>query len=106
MDNNLFADLLVSAEEMVAIETGQKKPDAANIHSYEVVNVRAIREASGISRDEFAKLVGTSTETIKSWETKRRNPTGPAQILLRLIESNPTQMITMLTNSSLKLSNS
>ena len=96
MKDELFNDLLASAKEMVSIENGDRKPDADRIHSYDVVDVKAIREAAGKTRDEFALILGTSTETIKSWETKRRNPSGPAQRLLRLIQVNPVAMITVL----------
>lgn len=96
MKDELFNDLLASAQEMVAIEKGQKTPEEGHTHSYNVVDVKAIREAAGKSRDEFAQILGTSAETIKSWETKRRNPAGPAQKLLRLIQTNPTQMVALL----------
>ncbi|MEQ3694100.1 MAG: NadS family protein [Thalassolituus sp.] len=96
MKDELFNDLLASAKEMVAIEDGDSTQKAEHTHNYNVVNVKAIRKATGKSRDEFALILGTSTETIKSWENKRRNPTGPAQKLLRLIQSNPTQMVSVL----------
>jgi|TARA_B110000211_G_scaffold213065_1_gene253211 putative transcriptional regulator len=96
MKDELFNDLLASAKEMVAIECGESTPKDEHIHSYNIVDVKAIRETLGKSRDEFALILGTSTETIKSWENKRRNPTGPAQKLLRLIQSNPTQMVSVL----------
>lgn len=98
MKDELFNDLLASANEMVAIEKGECAPKAEDTHSYNIIDVKAIREALGKSRDEFALIVGTSSETIKSWETKRRNPTGPAQKLLRLIQSNPLQVVSVLEN--------
>ncbi|TNC84571.1 MAG: transcriptional regulator [Thalassolituus sp.] len=98
MKDELFNDLLASANEMVAIEKGERAPKAEDTHSYNIIDVKAIREALGKSRDEFALIVGTSSETIKSWETKRRNPTGPAQKLLRLIQSNPLQVVSVLEN--------
>lgn len=96
MKDALFADLLHSTKEMVEIESGERTANAEQVFSYNVVDVKAIREATGKTRDELAKIIGTSTETIKSWENKRRNPTGPAQKLLRLIQSNPTQMVSVL----------
>ncbi|MGK3295937.1 NadS family protein, partial [Escherichia coli] len=41
-------------------------------------DVRAIRENLNITQSEMAKVLGTSLDTIKSWETGRRNPTGLA----------------------------
>lgn len=37
----------------------------------------------------MAKALGTSVDTIKSWEAKRRNPTVLAAKVLAVIESNP-----------------
>ncbi|MGP7695452.1 NadS family protein, partial [Klebsiella pneumoniae] len=38
---------------------------------------------------EMAKVLGTSLDTIKSWETGRRNPTGLAAKVLATIQANP-----------------
>lgn len=101
MKDALFADLLHSTKEMVEIESGERTANAEQVFSYNVVDVKAIREAAGKTRDELAKIIGTSTETIKSWETKRRNPTGPTQKLLRLIQTNPAAMIAILEEDKL-----
>jgi DNA-binding transcriptional regulator YiaG len=37
----------------------------------------------------MANALGTSIDTIKSWESKRRNPTGLAAKVLALIQTNP-----------------
>ncbi|MGK3295851.1 NadS family protein, partial [Escherichia coli] len=39
---------------------------------YELADVRAIRENLNITQSEMAKVLGTSLDTIKSWETGRR----------------------------------
>lgn len=99
MKDELFADLMASAEEMVAIESGEISPDEKHTYSYKTPDVRAIREAAGKSREEFAQIIGSSEETVKSWENKRRNPTGPSKKLLYLIETNPAQMIKLLVSA-------
>lgn len=97
MKDELFADLLDSAEEMVAIESGQQQPGRQ--HHYQTPDVKAIREASGKSRAEFAEIIGASYESVKSWENQRRNPTGATRKLLTLIEHNPKAMIELLKAS-------
>ncbi|MDX7421099.1 NadS family protein, partial [Klebsiella pneumoniae] len=42
-----------------------------------------------VSQSEMAKALGTSVDTIKSWESKRRNPTGLAAKVLATIKENP-----------------
>jgi len=40
-------------------------------------------------RLQFANAMGTSVDTIRSWETKRRNPTGLAAKVLATLRDNP-----------------
>jgi putative transcriptional regulator len=96
MKDKLFADLMASAEEMIAIESGDKEPEKQFTHSYEILDVKSIREAAGKTREEFALIIGSSEETVKSWENKRRNPSGASKKLLYLIQTNPAQMIELL----------
>lgn len=39
--------------------------------------------------DEFAQALGVSVSSVKSWEAKRTKPSGSAQKLMQLIQSNP-----------------
>lgn len=100
MKDELFDDLLASAEEMVAIENGEQQPAANAIHSYDTLDVKAIRTASGKNQQEFAKIIGASVESVKSWETRRRNPSGTTRKLLTLIEANPKAMIERLATTA------
>ncbi|MDO1821712.1 NadS family protein, partial [Escherichia coli] len=56
---------------------------------YELADVKAIRAQLNVSQSEMAKVLGTSLDTIKSWETGRRNPTGLAAMVLETIQGNP-----------------
>lgn len=96
MNDELFTDLLASAEEMVAIENGEQRPAASTVHSYNTLDVKAIRVASGKSQLEFAHIIGASVESVKSWETRRRNPSGTTQKLLTLIQADPATMVQRL----------
>lgn len=50
----------------------------------------AIRAALNVSQQEMADALGTSVDTIKSWESRRRNPTGLAAKVLATIADNPS----------------
>lgn len=89
MKDELFADLLASAEEMVSIEKGELTPKPEHVHTFSEIDVKAIREATGLKQQDFAIAVGVSYDLVKSWETKRRQPTGAARKLLILLEANP-----------------
>jgi DNA-binding transcriptional regulator YiaG len=84
---SFFDDLKTSLEEAVDINKGIKAP--ARVTRYDIADVRAIREQLNVTQGEMAKALGTSVETIKSWEAKRRNPTGLAAKVLATIQANP-----------------
>jgi putative transcriptional regulator len=52
-------------------------------------NVRAIREAMGLPVDAFAAKFGLLPALVREWEAGTKWPDRPAQILLRVIESEP-----------------
>ncbi|MCC8372968.1 MULTISPECIES: NadS family protein [Photorhabdus] len=84
---NFFDELKASLEEAVEIKQGNKA--AARVTRYEVADVKAIRAQLNISQAEIAEALSTSLDTIKSWEQKRRNPTGLAAKVLAIIQENP-----------------
>jgi DNA-binding transcriptional regulator YiaG len=56
----------------------------------------AMRERLGLSQKEFAVLVGVSVKTLQNWEQRRRQPTGPAEVLLRVVEAAPDSVMRAL----------
>ena len=50
--------------------------------------VRA-RLKSGLTQAQFAALLGVSKRTLEQWEQGRRQPSGAARTLLRLVERHP-----------------
>ena len=87
MENTLFDDLLQSLKEAKAISKGEAKAS----RRFEIVptDVKAVREQIGLSQSEFARLMRVSIKTLQNWEQHRRNPTGPAAALLRIVSTAP-----------------
>ena len=52
-------------------------------------DVKAVREQTGLSENDFAKLMHVSVKTLQNWEQHRRNPTGPAVALLKMVSTAP-----------------
>jgi putative transcriptional regulator len=48
-----------------------------------------IRAKMGLSQAAFAGLMGVSPRTVQDWEQGRRQPSGPAEALLRIAEQKP-----------------
>lgn len=87
MNDEMFDELLESVKEMDQISKGKKK--ASGRFTFKVPEVRKIREQTGLSQTQFARLIGVSKRTLENWEQGRRNPTGPARALLKIVESDP-----------------
>ena len=64
----------------------------------DAVDVRAIRQLTGLSQAKFAELLGIELATLRNWEQGRRQPTGPARALLRAIRNEPVAVIRALTS--------
>ena len=43
----------------------------------------------GLSQARFAALLGVSVSTLQDWEQGRRQPSGAAQTLLKIVETRP-----------------
>jgi len=87
MENTLFDDLVQSLKEAKDISKGKTKPSRRFI--VEPTDVKAIREQIGLSQSDFAKLMRVSIKTLQNWEQHRRNPTGPAAALLKIVSTAP-----------------
>ena len=75
-----------------AIDFAQGKPGSAVVSRVEVptVNVAAVRASTGLSQAAFARSIGVAKGTLLNWEHGRRQPTGPAQVLLAMIAKKPS----------------
>jgi putative transcriptional regulator len=58
--------------------------------------VLAMRQTMGISQRVFAKLVGVSVKTLQNWEQGRRQPSGPAAVLLTVLLTDPDAVLRAL----------
>lgn len=94
MDNDMFDELMASAQEMDDIVKGQKQP--ARSVEFPEPEVKAIREKMGVSQDKFAVILGVSKRTVENWEQGRRHPTGAARSLLKIVEADPQHALKAL----------
>jgi len=56
----------------------------------------ALREGMGLSRRQFAERFGLPWETLKNWETHRRQPDQATALLLEMILLDPEAMYRMV----------
>lgn len=60
------------------------------------VDVKIVREKTGLSQSDFAVVMNVSIKTIQNWEQHRREPTGPAEALLKIVSRAPEVAMTAL----------
>ena len=86
---DLGAELLQSIRE---IKAGKGRVVA----KIEVAPVVMVRMKSGLSRPEFASLLGISVRTLQAWEQGRRQPSGTARTLITIAKQQPEVLIQVL----------
>lgn len=81
-----------------ALAFAQGKDTGAVVHRIEVpvIDVAQIRARTGLSQSAFARSIGVAKGTLLNWEHGRRQPTGPAQVLLAMIARKPSVVSELL----------
>ena len=87
MDNTLFNELLESVQEAGQIAHGEKQ--ASRTFEYSALDVKKIREKTGLTQERFARLMGISLRTYQNWEQDHYRPKGAAAALLTIFERDP-----------------
>ncbi len=102
MRKDLFEELVASVKEMKAIESGARKParltKASDIIRPASPDVAALRARFKLSQAKFAALLGISVDTLQNWEQHRREPEGPARVLLRVAEAHPDALLSVTSS--------
>ena len=98
MKDALFDQLLASVRQSGRILRGSARPSRR--WEIEEPDVGAIREAYGLSQEQFAALLGISVRTLQNWEQGRRRPQGPARVLLRVAAKHPEAVLDTLKKAS------
>jgi putative transcriptional regulator len=97
MRKELFAELVESVREMQDIRAGRRAPTrltrADDLLRSEAPDVASLRARFKLSQSKFAALLGISVDTLQNWEQGRRQPDGPARVLLRVAEAHPQAIL-------------
>jgi len=93
MDAENFERLLASTKEVKEIMDGKKK--ASRKFFIEEPNPKEIRSKMSLTQDQFAVLMNISVHTLRNWEQGRRQPEGPARVLLNVANNHPEVLLQM-----------
>lgn len=77
-------------EDAVAYARGDKSRGRETVvYVPERIDVKALRRRLGVTQVQFAARYGFKLATVRDWEQGRRQPVGPARVLLNVIDREP-----------------
>lgn len=96
----LFDSIKRGLDEAIAHSKGEE----TNIKLFtpQPVDVKKVREKTGLTQAQFAATFGISLGTLRHWERGDRNPHGPALVLLNAANNAPDKLLQILIGSSHK----
>ena len=97
MESKTFAELMASAGEALDHAKGKlalkttvlrepPKPMSAS-------EIKSVRRKLNASQAVFAHYLNVSPKLVQAWESKRRQPQGPALLLLRIVKESPSSVL-------------
>jgi putative transcriptional regulator len=82
--------ILAGLQDALAYAQGDTtRGEAHTVQVPATVDVKAIRKRLGLTQVAFAQRYGFELSSIRNWEQGRRQPEGPARILLLVIDKEP-----------------
>ena len=94
MEKEMFEELLSSVKEAKDIMQGKKEPSRR--FYIDEPNAKEIRQKLHLTQNQFASLMNISIHTLRNWEQGRRQPEGPAKVLLNVANNHPNILIEMI----------
>ncbi len=91
---SIFDDIKTGLSEAIEYEKGNLKAKTttitiAPIMTFAPVEIKSIRNSTGLTQSLFAKFMGVSVKTVEAWEAGRNHPEGAACRLLALTKADP-----------------
>ena len=86
-----YTEIAAGLKDAISHAKGNKSK--ARVHRPEAIDVKAIREKTGMSQQRFCATFGISLGTLRHWEQGLRAPRGAARVLLKVVDNNPRAVI-------------
>ena len=94
--------IIAGLQEAIAWARGENVAVRQTTISIPRVNVRRVRRRLKLSQAKFAAKFGFAPASVRNWEQGRREPEGPAKILLAVIDKHPEIVEEVLTGGGSK----
>jgi putative transcriptional regulator len=95
MNKDDFESLKRGLAQVEAYKAGERKGYVV----HEPVDVKALRQASGMTQEAFASTYHLPIGTLRDWEQRRSVPDATARVLLRLIGKEPEMVARLLADA-------
>lgn len=92
--SNIFKSIKKGMEEAIDHQKGKKT--GVKVYKPAEVDVKKVREKTGLTQERFAATFGISLGTLRHWERGDRAPHGPALVLLNAIGKEPGTVLRIL----------
>jgi len=87
--NHVFEGIKKGLEEALAYANGTADLSRYKVHIPEDLDVKAIREATGLTQETFAMRYGFNLGRLRDLEQKRTRPDSVVRAYLMVIQKNP-----------------
>ena len=95
-------ELVKGLKQAAAHFRGEVKLPSYEYHIPERIDVRAVRERSGLSQAQFAVLYALNPRTVQEWEQGRAEPDLAVRAYLTVIDRNPRAVQKALAAAAMK----
>ncbi len=85
----VFDGIMAGAKEALAYARGDADPSEYKVHIPEDLDVKAIRESTGLTQEAFALRYGFNLGRLRDLEQKRTRPDSVVRAYLLVIQRNP-----------------
>ena len=93
--------IIAGMRDALAYAQGEAARGEAHVVSVpDTIDVKAIRTRQGLTQADFAQRYGFALNSIRNWEQGRRQPEGPARLLLLVIDREPEAVQRALVGAS------
>ncbi|HEY5238678.1 MAG TPA: hypothetical protein VIJ62_09890 [Rhizomicrobium sp.] len=86
---SVFEGVMAGAKEALAYAKGEADLSQYKVHIPEDLNVKAIRQATGLTQEAFALRYGFNLGRLRDLEQKRTHPDSVVRAYLLVIQKNP-----------------
>ena len=92
MSKKVYQGIKAGLEEALADIRGEPG-NVTRVTTIAPVDVKAVREKTGLSQEEFSRTFGLSLATYRKWEQGQRSPTEASLLLLHVINQHPQTVL-------------